>query len=314
MNCESLGQKQNKSGNVSASAAQKSFNNLSMCNRKYVQQFLRGQGLYSGSIDGLWGGGTTSGLEKAGKKGKLKGLTSSKIITSNQNNDLFILDKSTGNLIKQIPTEETLINNLFTNNIALSNNQIYFLNTFGSLYSINILNNKINWFINLNKSLDLNLTNLFNGNKLVYHNNKIIVSSNENFFIIDSKNGSIIDKKNFSSLYQPLLINNYLFLVTKNNLLVAMKLDNGEIIYSYDIADKVAKFINSNKKELRIKNIILVNNEIYVFLRNSFILKFDLKGEINEIYKLSYSLLSYPIFVNNLLFFLDKKKRLIAIN
>ena len=80
MNCESLGQKQNKSGNVSASAAQKSFNNLSMCNRKYVQQFLRGQGLYSGSIDGLWGGGTTSGLEKAGKKGKLKGLTSSKII------------------------------------------------------------------------------------------------------------------------------------------------------------------------------------------------------------------------------------------
>ncbi len=241
-------------------------------------------------------------------------LTSSKIITSNQNNDLFILDKSTGNLIKQIPTEETLINNLFTNNIALSNNQIYFLNTFGSLYSINILNNKINWFINLNKSLDLNLTNLFNGNKLVYHNNKIIVSSNENFFIIDSKNGSIIDKKNFSSLYQPLLINNYLFLVTKNNLLVAMKLDNGEIIYSYDIADKVAKFINSNKKELRIKNIILVNNEIYVFLRNSFILKFDLKGEINEIYKLSYSLLSYPIFVNNLLFFLDKKKRLIAIN
>ena len=80
MNCESLGRKQNKSGSVSASAAQKSFNNLSMCNRKYVQQFLKGQGLYSGSIDGLWGGGTTSGLEKAGEKGKLKGLTSSKII------------------------------------------------------------------------------------------------------------------------------------------------------------------------------------------------------------------------------------------
>ena len=80
LKCERLGKKTNASSTVGVSAAQKSFNKLSMCNRKYVQQFLKGQGLYSGGIDGLWGGGTTSGLERAGTKGKLKGLSSSEII------------------------------------------------------------------------------------------------------------------------------------------------------------------------------------------------------------------------------------------
>ena len=36
-----------------------------------------------------------------------------------------------------------------------------FLNTFGSLYSINFDNFNINWFINLNQSFDLNPRNLF---------------------------------------------------------------------------------------------------------------------------------------------------------
>ena len=34
------------------------FENLSNCNKKYLQQFLKGQGLYFGSIDGVWGAGT----------------------------------------------------------------------------------------------------------------------------------------------------------------------------------------------------------------------------------------------------------------
>ena len=55
--------------------------------------------------------------------------------------------------------------------------KIYFLNTFGSVYSFNLENMKINWFINLNPSIDLNNSNLFDGSpinkllkiKLLYH-------------------------------------------------------------------------------------------------------------------------------------------------
>ena len=62
------------------------FRKLSTCDRKYVQQFLRGQELYSGSIDGKWGQNTYKGLVQAGKAGKLKRKTPSEIITVLANN------------------------------------------------------------------------------------------------------------------------------------------------------------------------------------------------------------------------------------
>ena len=241
-------------------------------------------------------------------------ITSNKVITSNQNNDLFILDKYNGNLIKQIPSEETIINNSFVNNIALSDDEIFFLNSYGSLYSIDINDFNLNWFMNLNQSLDLNLANLFLGSEIVYYNKKIFLSSNNNFYVIDSKNGSIIYKKNFSSAFKPIVTNNYIFIITDNNFLVSMSLQTGAIIYSYEISQKVAKFINSKKKNLDIKNLMLVNNALFIFLNNSYIVKFNIKGEIDETIKLPSYLNSHPIFIDNFLLYLNKKNKLLLIN
>ena len=58
------------------------------------------------------------------------------LIVANQNNSLFFFNKLDGKLLKLIPTEETLAKNKFINNISLTNDSILFLNTFGSLYSI----------------------------------------------------------------------------------------------------------------------------------------------------------------------------------
>tara|TARA_B100001057_G_scaffold484624_1_gene562962 strand:+ start:894 stop:2222 length:1329 start_codon:yes stop_codon:yes gene_type:complete len=241
-------------------------------------------------------------------------LINDKIITSNQNNDLFIFDKNSGNLIKKIPSEETIINNSFINNIALGNEEIFFLNTYGSLYSINNRDFKLNWFVNLNKTLDLNLSNLFSGSEIVYSDNKIVVSSNDNFYILDSKSGSIITKKNFSPISKPLIINNYIFLITKNSLLISMKLQNGDIIYSYDMNQKVSDFLGTKKKTLQIKSIKIANNKILIFLENSYLIKLDLKGNLIEIDKLPVKINSYPIFINNSLLFLNKKNKLLTIN
>ena len=239
---------------------------------------------------------------------------SNKIFTSNQNNDFFIFDKKNGNLIKLLPSEETVINNSFTNSISLSEEEIFFLNTYGSLYSINSNNFKLNWFINLNKSLDLNLSNLFFGSQVVYHDQKVFLSSNENFYIINSLNGSIISKKNFSSVLKPIIYKKYIFLITKNNFLISMNLDDGKIIYSYDIGKKVAEFIRTKKKELEIKDFILANDNIFIFLKNSHIIKFNFSGEIKEIIKLPSKINSHPIIVRNYLIYLDKNNKLLMIN
>jgi len=49
---------------------------------------LKGQSLYSGSIDGLWGSGTSEGLEKAKQLRAFKGLSTIKIFEKLKNNPI----------------------------------------------------------------------------------------------------------------------------------------------------------------------------------------------------------------------------------
>ena len=80
-------------------------------------------------------------------------LLSDKLIAANQNNDLYILNKANGDLIKQIPSESNSINNFFRNNLNLNNDSIFYLNTYGSLYSVDQKKLNINWFLNLTRHL-----------------------------------------------------------------------------------------------------------------------------------------------------------------
>ena len=241
-------------------------------------------------------------------------ISSNNLIVSNENNDLLILNINTGDLKKLIPSEQMIINNTFINNIVLGNEEIFFLNTYGSLYSIDNKDFRINWFINLNNTLDLSPNSLFSGSAAVYNNQKVLLSSSENFYILNSENGSVFYKKNLSSLFRPIINNKYIFIVTKNNFLISMELESGKIIYSYDISQKVANFINSKKKKLEIKNFMMINDSIYLFLKNSHVIQFNVNGEISKIVKLPSNLKSYPIFVKNYLLYLNKKNKLFVIN
>ena len=66
-----------------------------------------------------------------------------------------------------------------------------------------------------------------------------------------------------------------------------LKLRNGKIIYSYDLNKKISEFLNIKKKKIRYKNLMILNNKIYVFLKNSFILIFKLNGSLEQIKKIA---------------------------
>ena len=79
----------------------------------------------------------------------------------------------------------------------------------------------------------------------------------------------------------------------------AINLDNSQILYSKDINLQVAKFLNTKKKTLNFKNIMLLNNEVYIFLENSFILNFKNNGELKKINKLPSQINSSPILIKS---------------
>ena len=212
-----------------------------------------------------------------------------------------------------MPTEESSIKRDFINNFSLNKDTLLFLNTYGSLYSLNTNSMRINWYINLNQSIDLNPSNLFKSNQVIISQNKVFVPTNENFYVIDLSNGSIIFKKNFSSILKPLILNN-IFIALYNDLLIATDLNSGTIIFSYDINQKISEFLNSKKKKVEIKGLMFANSKILIFLKNSYVIKFNLNGTVDAIKKLPEKMNSYPIIVDNSLIYLNKKNKIIVLN
>ncbi len=241
-------------------------------------------------------------------------ISGNKIIISDQNNSLYLINKLDGTKIKILPTEETTLKNNFVNSLALDNNSTYFLNTYGSLYSLNNKNFKINWFINLNQSLDLNPANLFYSNPITIYKDIIIVSSNPNLYILNKINGSINHKIVISSIIQPIVSGQNLFLVTENNLLVCININTGKIIYSLSIEQEIAKFLETKKKSVNIRSLFLVNNDLFLYLNNSYLIKFRKNGKIYEVVKPKAKINTLPIFINGSILYLNKNNRLIILD
>ena len=241
-------------------------------------------------------------------------ISNDKLFSADVNNTLLIINKNNGNIIKQIPSEENLVRNNFTNNLSQNNRSILYLNTFGSLYSVDKKNLNINWFVNLNPSMEINNLSLFESNQVINDENLIVITTNTFTYVLDARDGSIIYRTNFISSIKPLLINDHLVLISKNNLLIAFDIKKGEITYSYDINKKISEFLNIKKKQVQFKFLTIANNDLLIFLKNSYVLRFTIEGELKNIYRLPSKIKTYPIFIGTKMLFVDLKKKLFVIN
>jgi outer membrane protein assembly factor BamB len=242
-------------------------------------------------------------------------LAKKELFLADQSNNLFIVNIQNGEIIRKIPTEETLIKNNFINNLSLDDNNLYFLNTFGSLYSINRKNYRINWFVNINPLLDINIDNLFISSELKIVGKNLIISTNNNLRVLNSENGSTRYIVPIQSTISPIINNRYLFIISENNLLISIDIATGKIIYSYQIDNAIAKFLKTNiKNKVNVSFLRIVNDQIFIFLENSFVLKFDIFGEIRDIFKLQKRINSNLMFINSSMLYVNNKNKLILLN
>ena len=241
-------------------------------------------------------------------------ILKNKIVVVNQDNYLYIIKKQDGDLLKLIPTEETLVKNNFKNNLSLNKkDDLFFLNTFGSLYKIDSKNLTINWFNNFSQSLDQLEQSLFFGSVIVNSNKEIIISSNNKTFIIDNLSGSVLKSFNFSAAVKPIIINNTVLFVTKNNFLIALNLSTKNIIYSIDIS-KIDEIKLDWLKDKNFHELMILNNEIFIFLKNNRVLNFEINGKFKGLQKLPSEINTLPIAINNSILYLNNKNNLIILN
>lgn len=237
-----------------------------------------------------------------------------KLFLADENNNLFIVESKNGNILRKIPSEEVLIKNDFVNNVAINKKDLFFLNNFGSLYSVNKDSLKINWFVNVNTSLESNIEKLFSSNEIQIFDDNLIISTDNFLQVLSTQNGSTKFKIPISSQISPIINKDYIFIVSNNNFLISIQISTGEIIYSYEINQLISEYLNSKKKKVKINLIKLINSKIFIFLNNSFVVKFDIEGKIIDIYKLPKKINSYPIFIENSLIYLNNRNKINILN
>tara|TARA_B100000963_G_scaffold124788_1_gene108835 strand:+ start:1223 stop:2551 length:1329 start_codon:yes stop_codon:yes gene_type:complete len=241
-------------------------------------------------------------------------IKKNKLFLADENNTLLIINSSNGNILRKIPTEQMLVKNNFVSNISMSDNSIFFINTFGSLYSIDAKSLKMNWFLNLNTSIDINLDNLFYSSEIKINNNNLTILTKNFLHVFNHLDGSMIFKIPINTLIPPIINNEYIFLVNNNNYLISIKLTTGEIIYSYELDELISNFLGSKKKKTYIKFIKIINNQIFIFLNNSYIVKLSTYGVVKDITKLPRKINSNPIFIDETMIYLSKNNKFVILN
>ncbi len=236
-----------------------------------------------------------------------------KIIITDINNVLYFIDKSNGEKLKTIPSEIVKVKNNFINSLAVYNETVFFLNTYGSLYSINN-KGRINWFVNMKDSFDKNYGDIFFSNPLAINSNKIVVSTDPYLYILNSESGSTISKISISSIFKPILTKNNIFLITKDNLLVCLDFNSGKVIYSLNIGEEIANYLDDKKRSINVKYFSILNGNLFVFLSNSYLVEFSITGKIVSVGKLPKKIKSLPIFAENTIIYTNKKNQLIISN
>ena len=244
-------------------------------------------------------------------------FANNQIFLANQDNVIYSINSETGDKVWQFATNLTFLQTNFQNNFALDliNNNLFFLNTNGELYSINYLNQKINWFLNFKKTSLAGNTELFLSHPIVIKNNNLFISTENAVLSYDVLTASKKWDLSAEITIKPIATLNNTYVVLKNDLLICLDNINGNVVWSKNIfgsikEKKIKKNFNS------IIDFKIVNSEINIYSSNGYLLSFNPSdGSLNYSNRISKNGINSKIFfLNGNMFFLDDSNRLLKFN
>ena len=237
------------------------------------------------------------------------------IFLSDEKNKIVLLDIKNGNKIDELYTQPSKTVSSYESNLAVDgDNNLLFLSTGGSLYSLNLINNKrINWIQNFKLENEI----VFNGNPITISKNQIIISTDDSISLINT-NGVRIWDLNIKSKVSPIISGNTIFTINSDNFLVLIDKNSGQIKYSKNLYSILAKDFKKSfqRKIKKIDHLFLTDNKLLLISENSYFIEINLKGIVNisSIKKNPFKISSDIIFLINEMIFVDSSKRIYKVN
>ena len=241
-------------------------------------------------------------------------LINDQILLADQDNTIYSVDLN-GDIIWKFATSPTFLKTDYLNNIILDDEttSLIFYNTSGEMYSINFLNQNINWVVNTlnivgNKSNDLLLSV-----PIILKREGIFLYNGSNLTKYNKTNGQKLWTKNISLKTKPVATANNLFVITKKDFLICLDSITGEVIWSTKVFNTVDIKKNKLKRKFgRIASFTIAQNELLLFTSAGQILSFDYRdGSLISHKKImKFGLSTDPVIVNGNLYLYDKRYKL----
>jgi len=237
------------------------------------------------------------------------------IFLSDEKNNIVLIDVENGNKIDELYTQPSKTVSSYESNLAVDDdNNLLFLSTVGSLYSLNLVNNKrINWIQNFKLENEI----VFNGNPITISKNQILISTDNSISLLNT-NGTRIWDLNIKSKISPIISGNTIFTINSDNFLVFIDKNSGQIKYSKNLYSILAKDFKKSfqKKIKKIDHLFLTDNKLLLISKNTYFIEINIKDIVNisSIKKNPFKISSDIIFLINEMLFVDSSKRIYKVN
>ncbi len=239
-------------------------------------------------------------------------IDNDKFYVIDANNILNCFSINDGKEIWKFKSEFELIKSQKKLSIVFDEQNVYFNNSTGNLYSISKNNGNLVWVTPTKDTDNFFESFLIKTSKILLDNNQLFFSNNQNsFFSLDKKTGFLNWKNNINSEIKPVIVDNLIFTISSEGLFFVIDKVSGNILRITNIFYQFKK-----KKRAKIKptGIILDPNKAYILLNNGKIVVVNIKnGKTESIFKVSRDKISQP-FINQDYMFIVKDNEIIKLN
>lgn len=242
-------------------------------------------------------------------------LDQGNIFLVNQDNKFYVVGEDKGEQRLDLETFPSFLKTQNKASLSLDDfkKNIYFITSAAEIYSVNYRNRNINWLFNLTGAATEQKVDLFYSSPLIFSNNEIFVSTSLSTFSMNSINGVLKWDFPFNSKISPIILENYVFLISEKGFVVSLDRRNGNVIWSQNL------FKNSKKlkydKTGDITSILFVSDQIFLTTEQGYFIFLDYQnGKVLNYSKVSKGFFSKPVISNKTILIIDNKMRVLQFN
>ncbi len=234
----------------------------------------------------------------------------------NQDNKFYIIQKNNGKKKIDVETFPSFLKNNHQASISIDpiKKNVYFITTAGEVYSLNYKTNTINWLYKTTLRDFEKKVDLFFSSPIIYKEDSIIVSTSVSTISLNTLNGALNWELPFSTYLRPVVLREFIFLVSKDGFILSLDRETGRVIWSNNLFNKSKKF---NKQKIgEINSLMLISNQIFMTTSKGYFLFANYQnGKIINYAKVDKTgFFTKPIVVNKKIYIINRKMRVLVFN